>query len=87
MTTTVVDDIGLLITNDPSLGDGPLGIVSNAALVFDSAGDVVAVTGMGAAADHRIEAGGRCVLPGFVDSHTHLVFAGDRSADPQRWFD
>ena len=25
--------------------------------------------------------GGRCVLPGFVDSHTHLVFAGDRSAE------
>ena len=35
----------------------------------------------GAAADERIDAGGRCVIPGFVDSHTHLVFAGDRSAE------
>ena len=29
-------------------------------------------------ADERVDAGGRCVIPGFVDSHTHLVFAGDR---------
>ena len=27
----------------------------------------------------RIDAAGRCVIPGFVDSHTHLVFAGDRA--------
>ncbi len=40
---------------------------------------IVAVDAAGAAADRRIDAAGRCVLPGFVDSHTHLVFAGDRS--------
>ncbi|MFN8099408.1 MAG: imidazolonepropionase [Dermatophilaceae bacterium] len=33
------------------------------------------------AADQRVRLGGRCVVPGFVDSHTHLVFAGDRSAE------
>ena len=33
------------------------------------------------AADNVIDAGGRAVIPGFVDSHTHLVFAGDRSAE------
>ena len=38
-------------------------------------------TGRAPAADRRIDAGGRCVLPGFVDSHTHLVFAGDRSEE------
>ncbi len=37
-----------------------------------------AIEPAGAAADTRIDAGGRCVIPGFVDSHTHLVFAGDR---------
>lgn len=33
------------------------------------------------AADAAVELGGRAVLPGFVDSHSHLVFAGDRSAE------
>ena len=75
--TVVIDRIGLLVTNDPSLGDGPLGLVRDAALVLD--GDrVVSVGPSGAAADERIDADGRCVIPGFVDSHTHLVFAGDR---------
>jgi imidazolonepropionase len=32
-------------------------------------------------ADALVDAGGRAVVPGFVDSHSHLVFAGDRSAD------
>ncbi len=77
MSTTVLDDIGLLVTNDPTLGDGPLGIRRNAAVVWED-GVVVAITDAGATADVREDAGGRCVLPGFVDSHTHLVFAGDR---------
>ena len=78
MSAVVVDDIGLLVTNDPELGEGPLGLVRDAALVIE--GDRVAsVTEAGAAADERFDAGGRCVIPGFVDSHTHLVFAGDRA--------
>mgnify|MGYP003332076239 CR=1 FL=1 len=40
---------------------------------------IVSVGASGQVADHRIDAGGRCVVPGFVDSHSHLVFAGDRS--------
>lgn len=35
------------------------------------------------AADAQYDAAGRAVLPGWVDSHTHLVFAGDRSAEFQ----
>jgi imidazolonepropionase len=76
--TTVIDNIGLLVTNDPSLGDGPLGIVHHAAVVMQH-GRVIAVQPQGAAADTRLDVQGRCVIPGFVDSHTHLVFAGDRS--------
>lgn len=76
----VIDNIGMLVTNDPTLGRGPLGIVERASLVIVD--DVVLSVGpAGAVADERIDAGGAAVLPGFVDSHTHLVFAGDRSEE------
>jgi imidazolonepropionase len=76
--TLVVDRIGLLVTNDPTRGEGPLGIVRDCAVVIE--GDrIVSVEPAGAVADERLDAAGGCVLPGFVDSHTHLVFAGDRS--------
>jgi imidazolonepropionase len=78
MTTLAVDNVGLLVTNDPALGDGPLGVVRDASLVLEG-GRVAAIERTGAAADERLDAAGRCVIPGFVDSHTHLVFAGDRS--------
>jgi imidazolonepropionase len=77
---TVIDNIGTLITNDPTLGDGPLGVLHDAGLVFDDTG-IVAIGRAGQSADVRIDVAGRCVIPGFVDSHTHLVFAGDRSAE------
>ena len=79
--TLVIDDIGELITNDPELGEGALGIRTNAAVVVED-GRIAAVGDAGAlAADTRIDAGGAAVLPGFVDSHTHMVFAGDRAAE------
>ncbi|MFF0486874.1 imidazolonepropionase [Streptomyces sp. NPDC004435] len=82
MTTTVITNIGSLVTNDPALGEGPLGLVRDAALVLD--GDRVAWAGPASRApdaDARVDAAGRAVLPGFVDSHSHLVFAGDRTAE------
>ncbi len=77
MSTLAIDRIGLLVTNDPDLGAGDLGVVRDAALVFEG-GVVAAVERAGVAADERYDAAGRCVIPGFVDSHTHLFFAGDR---------
>jgi imidazolonepropionase len=74
----VVDRIGTLVTNNPRLGEGPLGIARNRALVIED-GRVTAIEPAGAAGDERIDADGRCVIPGFVDSHTHLIFAGDRA--------
>ncbi len=73
--TTVVDGIGLLVTNTAE------GELADAHVVIE--GDRVVSVGRGAGppADERIDAGGRCVVPGFVDSHTHLVFAGDRAAE------
>lgn len=80
MTTLVIDNIGQLVTCDPALGEGALGVVRGAALVLED-DHVVAIDGAGAAADERLDAGGRCVIPGFVDSHTHLVFAGERGEE------
>jgi imidazolonepropionase len=80
VSTLALDGIGLLVTNEPGLGEGPLGIVHDAALIVED-GRVAAIEGAGAAADERVDAAGRCVIPGFVDSHTHLVFAGDRAEE------
>jgi imidazolonepropionase len=76
----VIDNIGSLVTNDSGLGRGPLGIVQNASVVITD-GVVEAVGRAGSVADECIDADGACVLPGFVDSHTHLVFAGDRAEE------
>ncbi len=76
----VIDNIGQLVTNDPALGHGPLGLVENASLVIENE-MVVSVGPAGQSADQVIDAAGACVLPGFVDSHTHLVFAGDRAQE------
>ena len=79
----LVEHIGELVTNDPA-HDGALGIIQNAAVAID--GDRIAWVGEQAAAPDgvegpRIDAAGAAALPGFVDSHTHLVFAGDRTAE------
>ncbi|KOT36644.1 imidazolonepropionase [Streptomyces caelestis] len=83
MSSTVISNIATLVTNDPSLrDDSPLGLVRDAAVVIE--GDRVVWTGesrKAPATDNRVDAGGRAVLPGFVDSHSHLVFAGDRTEE------
>lgn len=83
MTTTAITHISALVTNDPSLGDGsPLGLIQDAAVVIE--GDQVVWTGESSkapATDNAVDAGGRAVIPGFVDSHSHLVFAGDRTEE------
>jgi imidazolonepropionase len=74
---TLVTGIGELTTNDDELGR-----MRDAALVME--GELVVWVGSAAgapAADDAVDVGGRAVLPGWVDSHTHLVFAGDRTAE------
>jgi len=80
--------IAELVTNDPAQGDGsPLGLIPDACLLVrrsDSGAEIVYL-----GRDHTqvtrncepVDLAGRAVVPGFVDSHTHLVFAGDRSAE------
>ncbi|MFI2617774.1 imidazolonepropionase [Streptomyces sp. NPDC018584] len=83
MTTTVITNIASLVTNDPAQGDGsPLGLLTDAAVVLD--GGTIAWVGPAAkapAADTVHDADGRAAIPGFVDSHSHLVFAGDRTQE------
>ncbi|MFC8266755.1 imidazolonepropionase [Streptomyces cinereoruber] len=80
---TAIVNIASLVTNDPSLGDRSfLGLIQDAAVVVE--GDRVVWVGESSkapATDNRVDAAGRAVIPGFVDSHSHLVFAGDRTAE------
>ncbi|WP_277211177.1 imidazolonepropionase [Isoptericola croceus] len=82
MTAHLVTGIGQLVTNDPAAGDGPLGVVTEAAVVVEDGRVAWVGAARGApAADRVTDIGGACVLPGFVDSHSHIVFAGDRTAE------
>jgi imidazolonepropionase len=82
MRSLLVTNIGELVTADPAWGDGPLGIRRNAALVIeDRRVEWLGRAADAPAADALLNADGAAVLPGFVDSHAHLVFAGDRAAE------
>lgn len=82
MTTVALTNIGSLVTNDETLGAGPLGLLKDAALVFEGEHiSWVGPTAQAPATDQQIDLAGRAVLPGFVDSHAHLLFAGERSAE------
>src|SRR6478672_3604977 len=81
MSAILVTGIGELVTCDDSTPDR-LGVRDDAALVVDDG--LIGWLGPASAAppaDTRIDVEGRGVIPGFVDSHSHLVFAGDRSAE------
>jgi imidazolonepropionase len=87
MSDLLVFGVGQLITNDPERG-GALGVIEGAGLAIVNG----LVAWVGADADvpdryrdlPRLDAGGAAVLPGFVDPHTHLIFAGDRSEEFDR---
>ena len=83
MTATLLTGIAELVTNDPATGDGsPLGLFRDAAVVVeDGAVSWVGPAGRAPDADTRRDLGGRALVPGFVDSHSHLVFAGDRAGE------
>ncbi|WP_298887089.1 imidazolonepropionase [uncultured Serinicoccus sp.] len=91
----LITGISELVTCDDTREDGGgspltrgLGVVEDAALVVGGGGEDsapvvewVGPAGQAPDADWAIDLGGQAVLPGFVDSHSHLVFAGDRSAE------
>lgn len=81
MSSTLIDNIGLLVTNDPAVGPFTAEKTNAAFVIEDGRIQWVGDAGAAPDADEGIDAEGRCVIPGFVDSHSHLVFAGDRSAE------
>jgi imidazolonepropionase len=81
MTSVLLTGIGSLVTNDPAYGS-PIGELRDAAVVIE--GSRFAWVGSrrdAPAADSSLDLGDRAVIPGFVDSHSHLVFAGDRAEE------
>ena len=82
MSQILIKDIGLLVTNDPKLGDTQLGLIKNAAMLIEN-GKVswVGANESAPSSEKMIDAAGKAVIPGFVDSHNHLIFAADRSAE------
>ncbi|NQX13042.1 imidazolonepropionase [Microbacteriaceae bacterium VKM Ac-2855] len=86
MTSLLLTDIGRLVTNLPRDGSDPvigeLGIVDDAAVIIEEG--LIAWVGAAAdapASDDVTGLGGRALIPGFVDSHSHILFAGDRAAE------
>jgi imidazolonepropionase len=84
MSSLLVTDIGCLVTNQATIDGTPLGIISDAAIAVRDG----KVSWIGSRNDVKVSeyqsvlcAKGKTVIPGFVDSHNHLVFAGDRTAE------
>jgi imidazolonepropionase len=82
MSQCLIKNIGLLVTNNPSLGKTDLGLIENAALLIEHG----KITWVGASesaptAEKTMDAAGKAVIPGFVDSHNHLIFAKDRAEE------
>ena len=80
--SVAITNIGSLVTNDPNLGSGILGELEHAGLVIED-GKISWIGNSESApdTDQVIDAKGMGVIPGFVDSHAHMVFAGDRSKE------
>jgi imidazolonepropionase len=82
VSSVAIANIGSLVTNDETLGAGKIGERTNAGLVIEH-GRVVWVGDSAdlPSADSRLNVGGQAIIPGFVDSHAHMMFAGDRAAE------
>jgi imidazolonepropionase len=78
----LITGIAELVTNDPAVDGSLLGVLPDAAVVVDD-GRIgwIGNASSAPACDEHLELANETVLPGFVDSHTHLVFAGDRAAE------
>lgn len=81
MTTSLITNIGELTTNVATPADRCGTVHDGAVLIADGLISWVGSSSDAPAADAVVDAGGRAVIPGFVDSHSHIVFGGDRAAE------
>ena len=81
MSSTAFTNIATLVTNDPNIGEGILGVLHGATVVIED-GKISSVgESSQSGVDEEIDCTGKTLLPGFVDSHTHLIFGGDRAQE------
>lgn len=81
MSSIAFSNIASLVTNDPSQGEGRLGLLNGASVVIEDGLVVQIGVSIPSGVDRVIDCHDKSLLPGFVDSHSHLIFAGDRSLE------
>ncbi|WP_341973977.1 imidazolonepropionase [Microbacterium sp. LWO13-1.2] len=79
--STLITNIGELTTNVAADGDLCGTLRDAAVLIEDGRIAWVGPAAQAPAAAEIVDADGRAMIPGFVDSHSHLVFAGDRAVE------
>ena len=79
MSSVAFTNIATLVTNDGALENGQLGVLNGATVVVED-GVIASISrSTPSGVDQEIDCSDRTLLPGFVDSHSHLIFAGDRA--------
>ena len=81
MSSVAFTNIETLVTNVPELGTGLLGVQHGTTVVVENGYVAHIANRIPSGVDQEVDCSGKTLLPGFVDSHSHLIFAGDRSEE------